>query len=135
MIKLIDAAGRARDDAKIQVTDKTILIGLPEGLPQGTQVDQLSRDLGRRPPGRGIDGVFHRCCDGNGSGADKCRSVAGLTWLARIGVYLGLFVGVGGAFFAAWIAPARAGSKVVVAALAIGVFSAVAALGLQGLDL
>ena len=29
--------------------------------------------------------------------------IAGLIWLARIGVYLGLFVGVGGVFFAAWI--------------------------------
>ena len=31
------------------------------------------------------------------------RSVTILIWLARIGVYLGLFVGVGGVFFAAWI--------------------------------
>ena len=58
-----------------------------------------------------------------------------LIWLARIGVYLGLFAGVGGAFFAAWIGQGPAGSTVSRGALAIGVVSAIASLGLQGLDL
>jgi copper transport protein len=58
-----------------------------------------------------------------------------LIWLARIGVYLGLFVGVGGAFFAAWIGQGASGSTVSRAALAVGLVSAVASLGLQGLDL
>ena len=58
-----------------------------------------------------------------------------LIWLARIGVYLGLFVGVGGAFFAGWIGQGPAGSAVSRGALAIGLVSALASLGLQGLDL
>ena len=58
-----------------------------------------------------------------------------LIWLARIGVYLGLFVGVGGVFFAAWIGQGPSGSTVIRGALAIGLVSAVASLGLQGLDL
>ena len=58
-----------------------------------------------------------------------------LIWLARIGVYLGLFVGVGGAFFAAWIGQGPSGSTVSRGALAVGLVSAVASLGLQGLDL
>ncbi len=62
-------------------------------------------------------------------------SLNGLIWLARIGVYIGLFAGAGGAFFTCWIAPARAGSRVIVAALATGVLSAVLSIGLQGLDL
>ncbi len=62
-------------------------------------------------------------------------SADGLIWLARIGVYLGLFVGVGGAFFGFWIGPVGAGSNVIGAALILGLVSAAASLGLQGLDL
>ena len=58
-----------------------------------------------------------------------------LIWLARIGVYLGLFVGVGGVFFAAWIGQGPGGARVISGALAIGLVSALASLGLQGLDL
>ena len=36
---------------------------------------------------------------GSAANPAKAGSVNGLIWLARIGVYLGLFVGVGGAFF------------------------------------
>ena len=51
-------------------------------------------------------------------------SVDGLIWLARVGVYLGLFAGVGGVFFDAWIARAPSGVTLIVAALAIGSVSA-----------
>lgn len=60
----------------------------------------------------------------------------GAIWLARIVVYLGLFVGVGGAFFTAWIGPhdaavmRRIGVAVSVAALVALALS----VGLQGLD-
>ena len=43
--------------------------------------------------------------------------IAGLIWLARIGVYLGLFVGVGGVFFAAWIAWGPYGEKMIIGSL------------------
>ncbi len=62
-------------------------------------------------------------------------SVNGLIWLARIGVYLGLFVGVGGVFFAAGSAGRARVRGVIIAALLVGLVSAVASLGLQGLDL
>ena len=58
-----------------------------------------------------------------------------LIWLARIGLYLGLFVGVGGAFFAPGFRRHARVSSVIVAALLVGLASAVASLGLQGLDL
>ena len=61
--------------------------------------------------------------------------VSALIWLTRIGVYLGLFVGVGGVFFAAWIGQGPSGGTAILAALRIGLFSAVASLGLQGIDL
>jgi copper transport protein len=72
---------------------------------------------------------------GTVAGESRSNSVNGLIWLARIGVYLGLFVGVGGVFFTIWIGRARAGLRLIIAALVAGLTSAPAALGLQGLDL
>jgi copper transport protein len=69
------------------------------------------------------------------AGESRTSSVNGLIWMARIGVYLGLFVGVGGAFFIGWIGRTDAGSRLIVVALVAGLVSAVVALGLQGLDL
>ncbi len=58
-------------------------------------------------------------------------------WLVRLALYLALFIGVAGAFFAGWIAagrpvPARGAIR---ALLVIGIVTAPAALALQGADL
>ncbi len=107
---------------------------LPDDLPQGTQVVSyrvISED------GHPVGGSLAFSI-GAATGAvvtqAEARSVTGLIWLARIGVYLGLFVGVGGVFFSAWIAKAPAAVSVIVAALAVGLVSATVSLGLQGLD-
>jgi copper transport protein len=60
--------------------------------------------------------------------------IVGLIWLARIGVILGLFGGVGGVFFAAWIGWGPYGAQVIIGALNIGLCSAAFSLALQGLD-
>lgn len=135
VIKLIDAAGRARDDALVRVTDKTIVVTLPKELPRGTQLISyrvISED-GHPVAGSMVFSIGAATANA-GAPADN-GGVAGLIWLARIGVYLGLFVGVGGALFAAWIATAPASSSLIVAALIAGLFSATASLGLGGLDL
>src|ERR1035437_6701734 len=135
VIGLIDATGRARDDATVRAVGQTIVITLPENLPRGTQVISyrvISED------GHPVAGSMVFSIGAATAAAalpTNAGSVNGLIWLARIGVYLGLLAGVGGAFFGAWIAPARAGSSAIVAALIVGLFSAAASLGLQGLDL
>ena len=99
---------------------------------------ELSRGVAGRSSGGGIAGVFDRCRDRRRR-AGRRRSIsiviAGLIWLARIGVYLGLFVGVGGVFFAAWIGWGPYGGKVIIGSLKIGLVSAAFSLALQGLDL
>jgi copper transport protein len=134
VVKLIDADGRVRDDAIVRAVDETITITLPENLPRGTQLVSyrvISAD--GHPVGGSL--VFSiGAVTGTGAMRPDSGAVAGLIWLARIGVYLGLFIGVGGTFFTAWIAQLRAGSTVIVAALIAGLFSAAASLGLQGLD-
>jgi copper transport protein len=133
VISLIDATGRARD-TKVRAVDQSILVTLPEDLPRGTQVVSyrvISQD--GHPVGGSL--VFSIGAATAAAAIPKIDgAVDGLIWLARIGVYLGLFAGVGGAFFVSWIARSRAGVSVVVVALIVGLLSALASLGLQGLD-
>jgi copper transport protein len=135
VIRLIDAAGRVRDDTAVHALDATISIALPEGLPLGTQVISyrvISAD------GHPVSGsmVFSIGMDTSAAApASSDSALAILIWLSRIGIYLGLFVGVGGAFFDGWIAPDRARRTTTIAALWLGLFSAVVSFGCQGLDL
>jgi copper transport protein len=133
VIGVIDANGKARDVAS-RAVGQSVLIVLPDDLPQGTQIVSyrvVSQD------GHPVAGsmVFSIGAVTGAAPPAKASPLAVLIWLARIGVYLGLFVGVGGAFFAAWIGQGPSGSTVGRGALAIGLLSAVASLGLQGLDL
>jgi copper transport protein len=133
VIGVIDAAGKARDVAT-RAVGQSVLIVLPDDLPQGTQIVSyrvVSQD------GHPVAGsmVFSIGAVTGAAPPVKTGPLAVLIWLARIGVYLGLFVGVGGAFFAAWIGQGPSGSTVSRGALAVGLVSAVASLGLQGLDL
>jgi len=56
-------------------------------------------------------------------------------WIGKILLYVGLFLGVGGAFSRAWLAEdGRCGRRFVIAALLCGLVAAPVSLGLQGLD-
>jgi copper transport protein len=64
-------------------------------------------------------------------------ALRGAIWATRIIVYLGLFVGAGGAFFLAWMRmpPGWRGLRLAVAAASVaGLLALVVAVGLQGLD-
>lgn len=135
-VKLIDGEGRRRDDARVTAHDDLIEITLPDNLPRGAQfVSYRVFSADGHPVGGSL--VFSI---GMSKGAVTARTEGALgfgplIWLTRIGVYLGLFAGVGGVFFCIWIARSSAGSSVITAALMVGLLSAVASLGLQGLDL
>lgn len=133
---LIDAAGKAHD-VTMRAVDQSVEIVLPERLPRGTQVLSyrvVSQD-GHPLAGSLVFSIG--AATGNAAAGAESISVviAGLIWLARIGVYLGLFVGVGGVFFAAWIGWGPSGGKVIIGSLKIGLVCAVFSLALQGLDL
>lgn len=135
-IKLIDGAGKARDDISINAHDDTIDIGLPDDLPRGTQVVSyrvVSAD--GHPVGGSL--LFSLGMSENTviRPADRAPVLDALIWLARVCIYVGLFAGAGGAFFAAWISRTNSAQRQILAALLIGLTGAVAAWGLQGLDL
>jgi copper transport protein len=134
-IRLIDGAGRAREDARVIASGEAISIALPPDLPQGTAVVSyrvLSQD-GHPVAGSVIFAIGAPTATQPPASAD--RGLQLLIWLTRIGLYLGLFAGVGGALFARWIARSLTGMVVPRVALAIGMPSAVVSLGLLGLDL
>jgi copper transport protein len=135
VVRVIDAEGRVRDDAAVHALDETISITLPDGLPPGTQVVSyrvISAD-GHPVAGSMLFSV--------GMGKSAVVPVASdsvlavLIWLSRIALYIGLFAGVGGTFFDAWIAPDRARRTMTIAAMWLGFCGAVVSLGCQGLDL
>ncbi len=134
VVRLIDATGTTRGDVAVHSVDQSIYLTLPGDLPQGTQVVSYRVISQDGHPVGGSLAFSIGAATGAAVTQTDARSVAGLIWLARIGVYLGLFVGVGGVFFSAWIAQVPAATNVIVAALAVGLGSAVASLGLQGLD-
>jgi copper transport protein len=138
VVSLIDAAGIARA-VTVRAVDRSVVIVLPDDLPQGTQVVSyrvVSQD--GHPVGGSLVFSIGNVTGGAPSGsvitADTLMLPV-LIWLFRIGVYLGLFVGVGGVFFAAWIGWSGSGERAIIPSLHIGLVSAVASLGLQGLDL
>ena len=130
---LIDAEGRTRDVA-VRAVDQSVFVSLPDDLPRGTQLLSyrvVSQD------GHPVGGSLTFSI-GAVTGAAKPATDGAVTiliWLARIGLYLGLFVGIGGVFFAAWIGQGPSGGRVILSALHIGLVSAVVSFGLQGIDL
>jgi copper transport protein len=135
VIRVIDSDGMTRNDAVVHAVDETIEITLPKGLPAGTQVISyrvISAD-GHPVAGSMMFSVGMGKVAAVPASSDATLGI--LIWLSRIGLYLGLFVGVGGVFFTTWTADTSTRSKPVMAALMLGLVSAVVALGCQGLDL
>ena len=135
VINLIDATGRKRSDIAVKAVDRSILVTLPASLPRGTQVLSyrvISQD--GHPVGGSVIFSIGAVTGAAAEAPRESATIDGLIWLARIGVYLGLFVGVGGVFFVGWIGRARVASGIIVAALTLGIASALASLGLQGID-
>jgi copper transport protein len=134
-IRLIDGAGKVRDDAVVSASGETISVAMPADLPQGTAVVSyrvISLD-GHPVAGSVIFSIGMPT--GTQPAANADSGVYALIWLARLGLYLGLFAGVGGVFFVRWVARSMTGTAVPRVALGIGLPSAVASLGALGLDL
>jgi copper transport protein len=134
-VNLIDATGKLRGDAAVDAKADSIVVTPPEGLPRGTSIISYRVISQDGHPVTGSVTFSVGTLTVAATPADSNADINGLIWLARIGLYLGLFAGVGGAFFIAWVGRSRSGFRVVLAALVCGLVSAIASLGLQGLDL
>lgn len=134
-VNLIDAVGKLRSDAVVDAKDEAINIGLPPGLPEGTQIVSYRVISADGHPVTGAITFSIGAPTANTASKTADAGIHALIWLARIGVYLGLFAGIGGTFFLNWIAGERAASGLIFMALIVGLVGAVVSLGLQGLDL
>lgn len=134
-IRVIDGAGRVRDDVDVRASGTTVSVAMPADLAEGTAVISyrvISED-GHPVAGSVLFSIGTPTAakpEGVANGG-----VSALIWLTRIGLYLGLFVGVGGVLFAHCIARSMTGMAVPRMALAIGISSAILSLGALGLDL
>ncbi len=141
IIRLIGPDGNAIPVGDAVTENATVRIPAPR-LARGTHVLSwrvISAD--GHPVGGSI--VFSIGAPSRSSLPETQRSadlsiIAGL-WTLRFVIYIGLFLGIGGAVFAAWILPDRdvpmaAARAAALAALAGGSFAALGAIGLQGMD-
>jgi copper transport protein len=134
-VNLIDAQGKLRGDARVETTADSIVVTPPPALPPGTSIVSYRVISQDGHPVTGSVTFSVGAPSATTMPANSDATINALIWLARIGLYLGLFAGVGGAFFIAWIGQSLAGSSAVLGALILGLVGAVVSLGLEGLDL
>ncbi|MCO6387734.1 copper resistance protein CopC [Aliihoeflea sp. 40Bstr573] len=136
VLRMLRPDGDAVDLGDFVVRDRSVEIEAPADLQQGTHIltwRVVSSD--GHPVGGSV--VFSI---GAPSAAPPVAEPVDWTmrtgvWLAKIGLYVGLFVGAGGAFAIAWFLPAsRSGARPGLAAVGIGLVAAAVSPGLQGLD-
>lgn len=136
-VKLIDAAGAMRD-ASFSAHDDLIELALPPNLPVGTEsISYRVISADGHPVGGVIAFSVGAPSQPHARAGDTnlARSVA--LWFDGALLYVTMFVGVGGFFFTAFLAPAPAWSghvAILNRTLALAVVVIVFAVGLQGLD-
>ncbi|NIX75930.1 copper resistance protein CopC [Microvirga terricola] len=139
LVHLVDAKGTQRRDVHFEARGTTLTIQLPTDLPRGTQVVSyrvISSD-GHPVGGSLVFSIGTATITPPGEPSRIGWELALVLWLGRLALYFGLFIGVGGTFFAIWIAPndtPRAAHSVIRTAIGVGVLAAIVSVGLQGLD-
>ena len=136
-LRLIGPDGQATSLDRFQLRDRTLVIAAPAGLLPGTHVVSwrvVSAD------GHPIGGSVVFSIDAPSAAAPILDQPAGagvraLLWTSRVALYLGLFIGCGGAAFAAWVSPPMpAARRGIIAALLLGFLALPLSLAMQGLD-
>jgi copper transport protein len=136
-LRLVRPDGSALELDKFRVRDRAVEITAPSHLGTGTHVLSwrvVSED-GHPVGGSVVFSIGTVSAQAPLAQDSVDWSVRGGLWLAKVALYVGLFVGVGGVFARCLLMPqVEAGSRVVAAALAVGAVGAVISLGFQGLD-
>jgi copper transport protein len=138
-LRLIGPGGNAAELTDVGSAGATLTVRLPAALPQGTHLLSwrvISAD------GHPVGGALTFSIGQPSATAPRLqpetdRALQPAIWIARFLIYLGLLVGVGGTFYAGWIARAplpRTAQRIVAAALQTGLIAVIVSVGLQGLD-
>jgi copper transport protein len=139
VFRLIDPGGGPVALSAVTAAGTTVTVAAPQRLQRGTHVLSwrvVSAD--GHPVGGALMFSIGAPSGPPLSGSEQAsdRGVRVALWAAKVVIYLGLFIGVGGAFFRAWIADAgsKAARPGIVALLTAGLAASAASVGLQGLD-
>lgn len=141
VLRLISPGGMVLAPAA-ELHGNRLVLALPRGLPRGTQALswRVTSEDGHPIAGAVVFAIGAPSEEAGFEAAAPARGLVPAIWLVRVLVYLGLFGGVGGAFFGAWfVGPPRGRaetrpSRLPLACLVLGLFAVPLALGLQGLD-
>jgi copper transport protein len=139
ILRLIGPNGDASELKEVAAENATLTVSLPRGLARGTHLLSwrvISAD--GHPVGGAL--TFSIGAPSAQSGAlrvEADRPLEWAIWTAKFLLYVGLFLGVGGAFYRTWIAaepPSPRMGRFVVAALLLAVAAAMLSIALQGID-
>ncbi len=136
VLKLIGPDGIARPLGRVTLKDKTLAIEPPAGLGQGTYVLSwrvVSED--GHPVGGSVLFSIGAPSATPAAAAQGDPATRLMLWLGRLGLYLGLALGIGGGAFAVWVAPLPAAARRPLGSLIwLGLAALPPALTAQGLD-
>jgi copper transport protein len=137
LMRIIDQRGVATDIARVDRRGDSVVV-MPPTLAEGAYVLSwrvISED-GHPVGGALTFWVGARTAAAPDVASTDNAAVRAAIWATRLVIYLGLFVGAGGAFFLGWITPLRmCGPRaVVIAASLAGGLALALSVGLQGLD-
>jgi copper transport protein len=138
VLRLVRPSGDVEDLKDVSANGATVTVALPAGLPQGTHLLSwrvVSAD--GHPVGGALTFSIGQPSSVPAARTDDDIRLRGLIWLARLVLYLGLFVGVGGAFYSHWFAVAPQPGRIVSAltvVLECGLVAALVSVGLHGVD-
>ena len=138
-LRLVGEGGHTLELTDVAAVDATLTIRLPGPLPQGTHLLSwrvVSAD------GHPVGGALTFSVGRPSAGAPRPEPQADRArqwtlWAAKLALYVGLFAGIGGAFYARWIAAgllSKGAERLVSAAMECGLVAAIVSVGLQGTD-
>ncbi|MDF1598619.1 copper resistance protein CopC [Mesorhizobium sp. YIM 152430] len=137
VLRIVRPDGEALDLEDFEVRDRTVEIGAPPGLGEGTHVltwRVVSSD-GHPVGGSVVFSIGAPSAAPPALGEPVDRTVSAANWLAKLGIYVGLFPGAGGAFALAWfVSRSRPAARPVLATILVGLMATAVSPGLQGLD-
>jgi copper transport protein len=136
-LNLVNPDGTAVPLTSFRVSDQTVEIDNVQKLEPGTHVLSwrvISTD-GHPVAGSAIFSIGAPSAAPHITADPVDWSLRAAIWVAKVFLYVGLFLGVGGAFALCWLSPdGRADKRPAVVAMVFGLAAAISSLGLQGLD-
>jgi copper transport protein len=137
VLRLIGPDGTSRPLTHFTLTDRTLAIAAPSALADGTHVLSwrvVSED-GHPVGGSVLFSVGAPSAAPDLAASQTEPTVRVVLWLGKLGLYLGLALGIGGVAFMAWVAPLPVAARRPIAGfLVLGLLSLPVAFAAQGLD-